>query len=199
MPKQRVSARRRERPVIVGVGGSRSGIGKTSVATRILSAFAGWGAIKYTNTSLYSSIIDDESILAEEGKDTRRLLDAGAAKVLWVRAPREDLGELLHVAIEMMSHLDGVVIEGNSAIEVSKPDIVIFVAGEGKSMKESAKKVLTMADIVVASTDDFSEAPRGAVIIRERDGETLIATLSELIDRFRGQDADRARERRGLS
>lgn len=190
MPKQRASVHRRKRPVIVGVGGSHSGVGKTSVASRILKAFAGWGAIKYTKTSLYSSIIDDERIIAAEGKDTRRLLDAGAAKVLWVRAPYTELAELLHLAIAMMSHLEGIVIEGNSAVVVTKPDIVIFVRGEGESMKESAMKVLTMADIVVASTEDVSGISHDAIVIREEEEEALIDRLMKRVMELRKEGND---------
>lgn len=187
MQKQRTSVPRRGRPVIIGVGGSYSGVGKTSVATRILKAFAGWGAIKYTKTSLFSSIIDDEKIIGEEGKDTSRLLDAGAAKVLWVQAPYTELAELLHLAIEMMSHLEGIVVEGNSAVEVARPDIVIFVQGPGMSMKESAKKVLTMADIVVASTKNLSGIPHDALVVQEDEEEELIDRLMKRVAELRNE------------
>src|SRR4030043_256168 len=66
------------RPVIIGIGGAQSGAGKTTIASLILKRLKGWGAIKYTKNSLYCSITDDLKILSEKGKDTKRLLDAGA-------------------------------------------------------------------------------------------------------------------------
>lgn len=137
------------RPFILGIGGAHSGSGKTSVASLILKHLKNWGAIKYTKTSLYSSIIDDITILSEEGKDTRRLLDAGAEKVLWVQSPDTELRELLLMAIEMLSHLKGIIIEGNTAVDVAKPDLVIFVSGSPEKFKENSRKILAHADVVI--------------------------------------------------
>lgn len=137
------------KPFIIGVGGGHSGAGKTEIACRIFHVFAGWGAIKCTKTSLYGSITDDINVLSEDGKDTRRFLDSGADKVLWVRAPHHELQEILPVAIEMLSHLKGIIIEGNSAIEVLKPDVVVFVSGPEGKIKAGAERVLRLADAVV--------------------------------------------------
>jgi hypothetical protein len=41
------------------------------------------------------------------------------------------------------------VVEGNSAIEVLKPDIVIFVSGDTAKFKKSADRILQMADILL--------------------------------------------------
>jgi uridine kinase len=137
------------RPVIIGIGGGHSGAGKTFIACKILERLKGWGAIKYSNTSLYSSITDDIKILSEEGKDTKRFLDSGAEKVLWVQATFSELEETLQMAAGKFSHLQGVVVEGNSAIEVLKPDIVIFVSGDTTKFKKSADRILQMADILL--------------------------------------------------
>jgi LAO/AO transport system kinase len=114
------------------------------------SEAARWGAIKYTGTSLYASIIDDAAVLRRKGKDTRRLLDAGAAHVLWVQAPRDDAAEVLSLASDKLSYLDGIIIEGNSAIEFLRPDVVIFLCGGStRAAKPSAARVLRQADIVI--------------------------------------------------
>ncbi|MDO8747041.1 MAG: hypothetical protein Q7J70_05200, partial [Thermodesulfovibrionales bacterium] len=108
-----------KRPFIIGIGGSHSGAGKTTVAEALLKKLTeavtesphsggfveakrgqssnypvtrhsslvardGWGAIKYTKTAIYASIIDDPETLTQESKDTARLISAGAEKVLWV-------------------------------------------------------------------------------------------------------------------
>lgn len=138
------------RPLIIGIGGSSSKVGKTTLACRLLKTptFRGWGAIKYTKTSLYSSIIDDHELLKD--KDTGRLIKAGAESVLWVRSPYRELHELLEIATQRLSHLKGVIIEGNSAIEVLRPDIVIFIC-KGAEFKSSAEAILRMADIVIGN------------------------------------------------
>lgn len=136
-------------PLIIGIGGGHSGSGKTTVACAILQKLKGWGAIKYTRTPLYSSLITDDKVLSEENKDTRRLLDAGAQKVLWVCAPSEELGKILPVALEMLAHLNGIIIEGNSAVRAVHPHIVIFAAGSEGNIKEGAEDILRISDVVV--------------------------------------------------
>jgi molybdopterin-guanine dinucleotide biosynthesis protein len=173
------------KPVIIGIGGSHSGAGKTSVASLILKTFKGWGAIKYTKTSLYCSIVDDLAVISEEGKDTKKLLDAGAEKVLWVQSPYSELGVVLPMAVEMLAHLHGIVVEGNSAVEIVKPDIIIFVAGTEGTMKKSAEKILRMADIVIFQSKYPPEIPQGAILFVRKKREEFIQYLSTLIKNFR--------------
>jgi uridine kinase len=142
------------RPVIIGIGGGHSGSGKTSIACKILEKLPGWGAIKYTKTSLYGSITDDINVLSEKGKDTKKFLDSGAGRVLWVRSSFYELTAVLPIAVEMLSHLKGIVVEGNSAVDVLKPDIVIFVCGHGGKIKEGSENIMRIADIVI-----FDEEP----------------------------------------
>ena len=157
------------RPVIIGIGGGHSGVGKTLVACKILERLKGWGAIKYTNTPLYSSITDDSKVLSEEGKDTKRFLDSGAEKVLWVQATFSESEETLQMAADMLSHLQGVVVEGNSAIEVLKPDIVIFVSGDTAKFKKSADRILQMADILLFDNKLPASVPEQTVGFSKKD------------------------------
>ncbi len=162
-----------KQPFLIGIGGAHSGAGKTTIAVAILKylkthppiypftpfrdeSLTGFthspkiGAIKYTKTAFYSSIIDDKSILSQEDKDTKRLLDAGAEEVLWVQSPANEINEVLPMAIDRLSHLDGIIIEGNSAIEFLKPDVVVFIAGVSKeNIKRSAQGILKQADIII--------------------------------------------------
>lgn len=172
------------RPFIIGIGGGHSGVGKTTIASKILKNLKGWGAIKYTKTTLYSSIIDDIRILSEEGKDTKRLLDSGAEKVLWVQSPFSELGEILPIAVEMLSHLKGIVVEGNSAIDVLKPDVVIFISGSEKKFKSGADKILGMADIVISEEDIPKGKAEGAKRFHKDDVEGYIDYLIRLIKKY---------------
>jgi molybdopterin-guanine dinucleotide biosynthesis protein len=137
------------KPVIIGISGAYSGVGKTTIATRILQRLKGWGAIKYTKTEIYSSVTDDSVMLSEEGKDTKKLLDSHAEKVLWIQSPSAGLKETLPLAVDKLFDLEGILVEGNSAVEVLKPDIVVFVSGDKKKFKEGAEKTLSMADVVI--------------------------------------------------
>jgi len=135
---------------IVGVGGGHSGAGKTEAGCAILYALSGWGAIKCTRTHIYTSVVTDEHILREKGKDTARYYDAGAAEVMWVQATQNNMAETVELARDRLEHLPGIVVEGNSAIEVLNPDIVIFIFDETLRLKPGAERVLARANAVVA-------------------------------------------------
>lgn len=140
---------RQKRPVIIGIGGAHSKSGKTTLAVALLNRLKGWGAVKYTKTALYSSIIDDRDILSVKGKDTKRFIDSGAAIVLWVQSPASGLNEIMPLVLDRLSDIEGIIIEGNSAIEFLKPDIIIFLMGKDRSrIKESGKRLVDMADLV---------------------------------------------------
>jgi uridine kinase len=149
------------RPFIIGIGGAHSKVGKTTIACQILKRLNGWGAIKYTKTSFYSSIIDSPEVLRQPNKDTKRFIDAGATDVLWVQSPPDGLIDVLEIAIDKLSHLKGILLEGNSAIEALRPDIVIFVSGNGV-LKRGSEKILRMADAVIFDRVPPKETPRTA-------------------------------------
>ena len=172
------------RPVLLGIGGSRSGAGKTTVACEILRNLSGWGAIKYTKTSLYGSITDDIKVLSGKGKDTKRFLDSGADKVLWVRAPFHELPEILPMAVGMFSNFKGVVIEGNSAIDILRPDIVIFVSGHEGEIKRGAEKILRMADVVVFDGEPPFGTPRRAKNFRRDEVGKILDFISGVIKKL---------------
>ncbi len=149
------------RPLIIGIGGAYSKVGKTTVACEILRRLSGWGAIKNTRTLFYSSIVDSPEILRQKNKDTNKFFNAGAQEVLWVQSPPERLSEVLQIAVDRLSHLKGIVLEGNSAIEALKPDIVIFLSGR-KAPKRGVDRILRMADAVLFDSDMPSGIPEQA-------------------------------------
>jgi hypothetical protein len=174
------------RPLIIGIGGAHSGVGKTTYASLLLRSLKGWGAIKYTKTGLYSSIVDDREILSEEGKDTKRYLDAGAERVLWVQSPPSDLCEVLPLAVERLSDLNGIIVEGNSAIEFLRPDIIILIFGSKSStIKDSAKRLVRQADVVVAEGDFYLETKGKARRFRSSidDTDPFLRHIKDMIDK----------------
>lgn len=156
--------------LIIGIGGAHSAIGKTTLAERLLSflskqkpaKFMGvktdkWGAIKYTRSNIYCSVTEDTELIDVDDKDTGRLLRAGAKRVLWVQAPPERLDEVLPLALQGLDDMDGIVVEGNSAVEFLKPDVVVFLDSENpKDRKPSASRLFQQADIIIRySADQF--------------------------------------------
>jgi len=134
---------------IISVGGAHSGCGKTTVAENLLKLLSGsWGAIKYTKTAFYTSVSRNPE--APEDKDTSRFRRAGAGDVLWVQSPEAGLEETIDMAVNMLAHCEGIVVEGNAPIEFLSPGIVIFVFGKDTGrLKPSALRILKKTDIVI--------------------------------------------------
>ncbi|MDQ7787280.1 MAG: hypothetical protein RDU01_06690 [Thermodesulfovibrionales bacterium] len=171
-------------PVIIGVGGAYSGVGKTTVICEILQCLENWGAIKYTRTPFYSSVTDESVILAEEGKDTKRFLDAGAAKVVWVQSPYSELPVTLSLATGMFSQVKGILVEGNSAVEVINPDILIFISGSlQEKWKTNAENILAKADIVLCDKEPSPKFPSAPTFHLEQTTEYM-QCLKTLIRRI---------------
>lgn len=179
-----------ERPFIIGIGGTCSNAGKTTTAVLLLQHFTStgsgqqasqsgtdnvlsalvvpkpagpgkWGAIKYTKTEFYASLVDDKESLSGKDKDTGRFIQAGAEEVVWVKSPPQELGDILPLALERLSSLDGIIVEGNSAIEFLQPDIVIFKFGNDKERwKPGIERLAGISDIIVYENE--SELPEVA-------------------------------------
>jgi molybdopterin-guanine dinucleotide biosynthesis protein len=140
-------------PFIVAVTGAHSNIGKTTLCSILLKELKGFGAVKFTKTEMYTSIIDDPVIINQKDKDTAVMLEAGAEKVVWIRSPKEGLGGALDIALSKFDGLKGVVVEGNSPVDFLNPSLVIFIINPDGEMKPSALAVSGKADIVVINSD----------------------------------------------
>ena len=138
---------------IITVTGAHSGIGKTTLCSILLKELCGFGAIKFTKTALYASLVDDTIILKQEGKDTALFLESGAQRVLWIQSPYHELESLLHVAMSRMTDMKGVVVEGNSPVDFLNPHLIIFIIEPHGEIKPSALKVSKRADIVIINSE----------------------------------------------
>lgn len=154
--------------IIISVTGAHSGVGKTTLCAMLLKEFNGFGAVKFTRTPMYTSLIDDEEVLKQNGKDTAIMYEAGAEKVLWVKSPGEDeLGLVLGEALQRMKGLNGVVVEGNSPVDFLNPHLVIFIIAKDGKVKPSALKVAGRADVLVFNSDRKLEPAGLPVSLRE--------------------------------
>ncbi|NOX20204.1 MAG: molybdopterin-guanine dinucleotide biosynthesis protein B [Nitrospirae bacterium] len=168
---------------IISICGAHSGCGKTFIAELLLRRLQGsWAAIKYTRTAFYTTVKESTASDDIEGKDTWRMKQAGAEPVLWVQAPEDQIQEPLEIALSMLSEVEGVIIEGNSVIEFLNPDVVIFVFGEDdKRIKESARKILPRADIVIKRTPDNFINNEKVINIILPDGEERLINRIEVL------------------
>jgi molybdopterin-guanine dinucleotide biosynthesis protein len=162
------------RPIVVGVGGFTSNVGKTTLMCELLRAFPGWEAIKTTRGHYRSCGKDAEAccvshLLSSEplirsgrsetyaiGKDTGRYWDAGASNVHWLIATEDQVEKGINEALKRVS-ADGVFIEGNSFSQYVRPDYFVMVKLEGKpTMKKSAKGALpSVSAFFVSDREDF--------------------------------------------
>jgi molybdopterin-guanine dinucleotide biosynthesis protein len=164
------------RPVVIGIGGFASEVGKTTLLCELLRAFPGSEAIKTTrghyrscgkdpHACCVSHLLGEEPLVRsgreetyERGKDTGRYWDAEAANVHWVIATDEQLGKGIREAITRV-RAPGVFVEGNSFAEFVNPDCMFMVKGaDDTRIKKSAKKIVAGATPIYV-TNIYDELP----------------------------------------
>lgn len=147
-------------PIIIGVGGLTSNVGKTTLLCDLLKAFPGWEAIKTTrghyrscgkdpHTCCVSDLLESVPVIRSgreltyvPGKDTGRYWDAGAVNVHWVIATDDQVEAGIHDALGRVK-ARGVIIEGNSFAQHVRPDCFVMVARpDDVRIKATARKAL---------------------------------------------------------
>lgn len=166
-----------QRPVIIGVGGFTSEVGKTTLLCELLRAFPGWEAIKTTrghyrscgkdpHACCVSHLLEDEPVIRSgreltysPGKDTGRYWESGAANVHWLIATDAQVGDGIKQALARVKGR-GVFIEGNSFTEFVDPDFFVMVARpDDLRIKPTARRALNRVSAVyVAGETDSSSA-----------------------------------------
>src|SRR5918999_1796000 len=173
-----------DQPVVIGVGGFTSDVGKTTLMCELLKAFPGWEAIKTTrghyrscgkdpHACCVSHLLGEEPLVRsgreatyEQGKDTGCYWDAGATNVHWVIATDAQLGKGIQQALERVKS-PGVFVEGNSFAEFVRTDCMLMVKGEDdRRIKKSAKKLIEKATAIYV-TDIYGELPEVINRVRE--------------------------------
>jgi hypothetical protein len=156
-------------PIIIGIGGFTSNVGKTTLLCELLKAFPGWEAIKTTRGHYRSCGKDPKSccvshLLSEEplvrsgradtyalGKDTGRYWDAGASNVHWLICTDNQVEEGIKLALAKVKS-PGVFVEGNSFTEFVNTDHFVMVRQAGNSkIKSSAKRLISKASAIYVS------------------------------------------------
>ena len=162
------------RPLIVGVGGFTSEVGKTTLLCELLQAFPNWEAIKTTRghyrscgkdpeACCVSDLLGDEPVVRSnraltyvEGKDTGRYWDAGAANVHWVIATNDQVEKGIEIALSRVQ-AEGVFVEGNSFAKFIEPDYFVMVTRPDSSIiKPTAKQILDRVSAFYISGESAS-------------------------------------------
>ncbi|HEY2964108.1 MAG TPA: hypothetical protein VGJ37_16930 [Pyrinomonadaceae bacterium] len=160
-----------DRPLVIGIGGYTSNVGKTTLLCDLLRAFPGWEAIKTTRGHYRSCGKDPEAccvshLLAaepvvrsgrdatyERGKDTGRYWDAGAANVHWLIATDDQVETGIRKALAGVQ-ADGVFVEGNSFARFVEVDFFVMVRrADDARIKKSARQILDHIDVIYVSDE----------------------------------------------
>lgn len=160
------------RPVIVGVGGLTSDVGKTTLICELLRAFPGWEAIKTTRghyrscgkdpeACCVSELLSDEAVIRSgrdetysKGKDTGHYWDSGASNVHWMIATDGQVGEGIRRTVARVN-APGVFIEGNSFSEYLTPEFFIMVArSDQQKIKSTARRAMPRVSAFYFSGDE---------------------------------------------
>ena len=160
------------RPLVIGIGGYTSNVGKTTLLCELLAAFPGWEAIKTTRghyrscgkdpvACCVSHLLSAEPVVRsgreatyERAKDTGRYWDAGAANVHWLIATDDQVETGIKQALSRVE-AEGVFVEGNSFAQFVDVDFFVMVrlANETK-IKKSARQALDAVDEIYVSGSD---------------------------------------------
>ena len=156
-------------PIIIGVGGFNSDVGKTTLMCELIKWFPEWEAIKTTrghyrscgkdpHSCCVSHLLSEEPLVRsgraetyERGKDTGRYWDAGASNVHWLICTDNQVEKGIKEALARVKS-PGVLVEGNSFTQFVQPDHFVMVrrADDGK-MKTSARRTINKVTAVYVS------------------------------------------------
>jgi molybdopterin-guanine dinucleotide biosynthesis protein len=159
-----------QRPLVIGIGGYTSNVGKTTLLCELLAAFPGWEAIKTTRghyrscgkdplACCVSHLLSAEPVVRsgreatyERGKDTGRYWDAGATNVHWLISTDDQVEPGIREALSRVA-AEGVFVEGNSFAQFVDVDFFVMVRrSDDLKIKKSARQVLENADVVYDSS-----------------------------------------------
>ena len=156
-------------PIIIGIGGFTSNVGKTTLLCELLKAFPDFEAIKTTRGHYRSCGKDPKAccvshLLSEKplvrsgrketyelGKDTGRYWDAGATNVHWLICTDNQVEKGIKEALARVKS-PGVLVEGNSFTQFVQTDHFVMVrrANDDK-MKTSARRTIGKVTAVYVS------------------------------------------------
>ena len=155
------------------IGSAESNVGKTELACALLRKFSkscNITGIKVTTikdedgrcprggegcgvcSSLEGVYQITEELNRNSGKDTVRLLAAGASRVFWLQVLKEHISEGMAAVLDMIGKDAVSICESNSLREIVEPGLFLITRkNNSESWKNSARRVKKYADKVVSS------------------------------------------------
>jgi molybdenum cofactor guanylyltransferase len=155
------------------IGSSGTNVGKTELACALLGKFGKEHdivGIKVTTirekdgqcprggegcgvcSSLEGNFCITEETNKFSGKDTSRLLKAGAGRVFWIRVLKEHLAEGMNAMLDVIGHEAISICESNSLRQVVEPGLFLIVSNSSSNTwKKTAQQVREYADKIVTS------------------------------------------------
>lgn len=173
---------------LVSISGPCSRSGKTAAAVSLAGAGAPHRltAVKFTTaddvfdrcprgtTCLVCDIdvpfriIEEPAILSQAGTDTARLLEAGAARVLWAIARRAAVPAAWAAVRGRLAASDVVIMEGSTIVSIARPDRQVVVVHPWLSperWKPTTAACLAAADRVVVNRPSSDARPPSAAVL----------------------------------
>lgn len=155
----------REKRLLI-VGGAGRNVGKTEFVCRLIARFAGQHdiyALKvssvYPDEGLFHGSHADDEVMhqlfeeqrRETGKDSSRMLRAGAVKSYYLRSDDEGIREGFAYFCQQLPEKAIIVCESNSLGQFVHPGLYVMVRSVSGEVKPRAVSQLARADLVVVS------------------------------------------------
>lgn len=168
---------------LVAVAGTSSNVGKTTICELLIRYLTNYK--KSSNVSLYKHVSalkittrhqgvcsqgdcgvcdsikfpyvieDDDLVISQTGKDTSRLKEAGAERVIWLLSFPETLKEGVESALSYFGNDEIIIIEGNSFLSVYNADLSILVTRPlHLELKKSASIILDKIDFTLINKEE---------------------------------------------
>ena len=133
------------------------------------------------------SSLDGDFDITEEtnkssGKDTGRLLAAGASKVFWLRLMKTHLQEGIKVLLDVIGPDAVTICESNSLREVVEPGLFLMVKSQNtKRWKISAGKVKQYADKVIRHQHNQGQSQTKNTGVEHAKGDILLFIDADIV------------------
>ena len=184
------------------IGSAETQIGKTELACALLRKFSKKNniiGIKVTTikdkdgqcprggegcgvcSSLEGNFCITEEFNKSSGKDTSRLLVAGASRVFWIRVLKEHLSEAITALLDVIGSETVSICESNSLRQAIEPGLFLMASkNDSDFRKSSARDVRKYADRIVVSDGSSFDLALGR--IKLADGKwTLLEKATAII------------------
>jgi len=162
------------------IGGSAQNVGKTSFTIDLLKTYSKDNDIIAIKTSChFHGILDTDIVVAnndkfvvvketvtDTGKDSARMLEAGAKEVFFIQAADEFIGEAYDFLINKLDKKTLIICETASLRKYVVPKIFLALVKEQNEELEENKSILNMADFFVVDYLNFNDKYADLVAIK---------------------------------